>query len=105
MLLPRRRRPAATPNPAPTPTPNPTPNPTPTPTPTPTPNQLNTLADEIVCLPVGWWLGEAECERVVSAVREFSASVESETVARALAVKRPKCIITGGCGFIGHRLS
>lgn len=67
--------------------------------------KLNTLAEEIVCLPVGWWLGEAECERVVSAVREFSANVETETVARALAVKRPKCIITGGCGFIGHHLS
>jgi dTDP-glucose 4,6-dehydratase len=66
--------------------------------------KLNTLAEEIVCLPVGWWLGEAECERVVSAVREFSASVETETVARALAVKRPKCIITGGCGFIGHHV-
>ena len=66
--------------------------------------KLNALAEEIVCLPVGWWLGEAECERVVSAVREFSASVETETVARALAVKRPKCIITGGCGFIGHHV-
>ena len=67
--------------------------------------KLNTLAEEIICLPVGWWMGEAECERVVSAVREFSAGVESETLQRAMAVKRPKCVITGGCGFIGHRLS
>ena len=64
--------------------------------------KLNTLAEEIICLPVGWWMGEAECERVVSAVREFSAGVESETLQRAMAVKRPKCVITGGCGFIGH---
>jgi len=66
--------------------------------------KLNRLADEIICLPVGWWVGEAERERIVSAVREFSASVsdETETIKRQLAVKRPKCVITGGCGFIGH---
>jgi len=66
--------------------------------------QLNHLAEEIVCLPVGWWVGEAQRERIVQAVRDFSAGVETETLKKSLAVKRRKCIITGGCGFIGHHV-
>ena len=39
---------------------------------------LNVLADEIICLPVGWWLSDADRDRVVSAVRDFSASVAEQ---------------------------
>ena len=103
---------------------------------------LNVLADEIICLPVGWWLSDADRDRVVSAVRDFSASVAEQvsqvsggsalsprkkknsakggrdagassqgasygsTLPRALSVPahRQRCIITGGCGFIGHHV-
>ena len=36
--------------------------------------QLDKLADELVCLPVGWWLTDADRERIVDAVKTFSAT-------------------------------
>ena len=72
--------------------------------------QLNSLADEIVCLPVGWWVTEADRERVVDAVKTFSATYQAEAkLPGAISSgsggpKRPKCLITGGCGFIGHHV-
>jgi hypothetical protein len=32
--------------------------------------KLNVLAEEIMCLPVGWWLTDADRIRIVSAVRK-----------------------------------
>ena len=71
--------------------------------------QLNQLAEEVVCLPVGWWLKTADREAIVDAVKTFSATYQAEahlpaelaTVPRST---RPKCLITGGCGFIGHHV-
>ena len=73
--------------------------------------RLNQLAEEVVCLPVGWWVGDAERERIVDAVKTFSATYQAEaklptelSIANGDARKRPKCLITGGCGFIGHHV-
>mmetsp|Transcript_17559 Transcript_17559/g.57495 ORF Transcript_17559/g.57495 Transcript_17559/m.57495 type:complete len:581 (+) Transcript_17559:908-2650(+) len=70
--------------------------------------QLNILADELLCLPVGWWVGPAERERIVHAVRawtELSAQRMVDTcLARSSVRQRKRCIITGGCGFIGHHV-
>ena len=71
--------------------------------------RLNELADEIVCLPVGWWLTASDRERIVDAVRTFSATVAADrSIPRMLASDgasgRPRCMITGGCGFIGHHV-
>lgn len=35
--------------------------------------QLNVLAEEVACLPVGWWVTDAMRERVVDAVKTYSA--------------------------------
>ena len=70
--------------------------------------QLNQLAEELVCLPVGWWVTEPMRERVVDAVKTFSATYMAEAhLPSALSTRtaksaKPKCLITGGCGFIGH---
>jgi len=66
--------------------------------------KLNVLAEEVICLPVGWWLTADDRKRIVAAVREFSAKVgASASISRAVSTRqRKKCIITGGCGFIGH---
>ena len=69
--------------------------------------KLDVVAEELVCLPVGWWLTPADRERIVSAVKAFSASLTSrlEHPSTVLVAKpKPKCIITGGCGFIGHHV-
>jgi len=71
--------------------------------------KLNVLADEIICLPVGWWLTDDDRKRIVSAVREFSSKMSaslspSSSGVISLTKQRKKCIITGGCGFIGHHV-
>jgi dTDP-glucose 4,6-dehydratase len=72
--------------------------------------QLNSLAEELVCLPVGWWVTGEMRERVVDAVKTFSATFRAEAhlpSQLSLAPKhdaRKKCLITGGCGFIGHHV-
>ena len=70
--------------------------------------QLNGLAEEVACLPVGWWVGERERERIVDAVRTFSAAAAAEVAlsrpAKPMTRRRKKCLITGGCGFIGHHV-
>ena len=47
--------------------------------------QLNSLSQEVACLPVGWWLSTTDCERIVDAVKAFSAAGG----ARAAACCRP----------------
>jgi len=69
--------------------------------------KLNVVANEIVCLPVGWWLSDSDRRRIVATVREFSSKVTMATIPAAPALQtkqRKKCIITGGCGFIGHHV-
>jgi len=69
--------------------------------------QLNSLSEEVACLPVGWWVGQPELDRMVDAVKTFSATVVAE---RHLpprlppAAQKRRCLITGGCGFIGHHV-
>jgi len=66
---------------------------------------LNTLAEEIICLPVGWWVTDADRARVAEAVREFAhAHAPVEVPLEVPAAQRPRCLITGGCGFIGHHV-
>lgn len=60
---------------------------------------LDRLESTLVCIPVGWWLTQLDLERVVSAVKEFSSSLN---IPRSIAKR--KIIITGGCGFIGHHV-
>ncbi|EOD14415.1 hypothetical protein EMIHUDRAFT_460382 [Emiliania huxleyi CCMP1516] len=43
--------------------------------------QLNSLAEEILCLPVGWWVGPAERERVVCAVRSWAEAPPQRALA------------------------
>ena len=69
--------------------------------------QLNELAEELVCIPVGWWLTAADRERIVDAIKTYSATYQAEAHLPnaprvAPAKKRPRCLVTGGCGFIGH---
>jgi dTDP-4-amino-4,6-dideoxygalactose transaminase len=70
--------------------------------------QLNILADEILCLLDGWWVGQPERERIVHAVRawtELPAQRALDTgLARSRASQRKRCVVTGGCGFIGHHV-
>lgn len=40
--------------------------------------RLNLLSGEIACLPTGWWLTQDDRERIVAAVKEFSATVAAE---------------------------
>lgn len=37
---------------------------------------LDKLSEEIICLPVGWWVSDSDRERIVSLVKEWSESVE-----------------------------
>ena len=65
--------------------------------------QLNALSEELVCLPVGWWVTEQSRERIVDAVKTFSATYMAEahlpsTLSRSRIKSKPKCLITGGCG-------
>ena len=46
-----------------------------------------------MCIPCGWWIGAEERAHIVSCVRNFSVNL-----------LRPKTIVTGGCGFIGHHV-
>ena len=73
--------------------------------------KLNALADEVCCLPVGWWLTKPDRDRIVDAVKTFSATYQAEaslprsmSITAATGPKKPKCLITGGCGFIGHHV-
>ena len=67
--------------------------------------KLNGLADEIVCLPVGWWVDAAARARVAAAVKEWATSYVPERPYKPMGKgDRPRCIITGGCGFIGHHV-
>jgi dTDP-4-amino-4,6-dideoxygalactose transaminase len=70
--------------------------------------QLNILADEVLCLPVGWWVGPAERERIVQAVRGWTEMPAQRMLDTGLAWgtdrQRKRCVITGGCGFIGHHV-
>merc|ERR1712087_578389 len=69
--------------------------------------KLNVLADEIICVPVGWWVGEAEREHVANAIKQFSAALQlpvEPSPSGGTGGPRKRCIITGGCGFIGHHV-
>ena len=59
--------------------------------------KLNGLADEIVCLPVGWWVDAAARARVAAAVKEWATSYVPERPYKPMGKgDRPRCIITGG---------
>ena len=70
--------------------------------------QLNTLAGEVACVPVGWWLSASDRERIVDAIKTFSAAIAAESALRTPSIplkrRNKKCLITGGCGFIGHHV-
>uniref|UniRef100_A0A7S3EVG7 NAD(P)-binding domain-containing protein n=1 Tax=Haptolina ericina TaxID=156174 RepID=A0A7S3EVG7_9EUKA len=70
--------------------------------------KLNVLADELICLPVGWWLTDENRQRIVAAVRDFSQKTNLALMpspSDAISTRqRKRCIITGGCGFIGHHV-
>ena len=52
--------------------------------------QLNVLAEEIVCLPVGWWLTDDDRRRIVAAVKEFSTKVAVTTLSPAVSTRQRK---------------
>lgn len=73
--------------------------------------QLNALADEVVCIPVGWWVTADQREGIVDSIKTYSATFLASSklptelgLAELGRAKRPKCLITGGCGFIGHHV-
>lgn len=39
---------------------------------------VDTMTDELICIPCGWWLSESDKLRIVSAVKRFSSSIEYE---------------------------
>ena len=90
-------------------------------------SKLNVLAQEILCIPVGWWVTDADRARVVAAMRAFLTTAAEERareqarlgwaaqasatpkMSTALGALRPDgrppvCVITGGAGFIGHHV-
>tara|TARA_B110000208_G_scaffold17332_1_gene20794 strand:+ start:19942 stop:21327 length:1386 start_codon:yes stop_codon:yes gene_type:complete len=58
----------------------------------PLPN-LDQLEQTLVCIPCGWWLDVEQRNHIVNSIRSFSTNL-----------LRPKTIVTGGCGFIGHHV-
>lgn len=67
--------------------------------------QLDQLAGEVICLPVGWWVDASARARIVSAVKSFTAKLDVEQISKAPILRsKRKCLITGGCGFIGHHV-
>ena len=89
--------------------------------------KLNVLAQEILCIPVGWWVTDADRARIVGTMRAFlstpaeakareqarlgwaeqhAATPKMSTTLGALRPdgRPPVCVITGGAGFIGHHV-
>lgn len=70
--------------------------------------QLNVLAEELLCLPVGWWVGATDRDRIVRMIRAWTELAPQRSLHDGLARinlnTRKRCIITGGCGFIGHHV-
>ncbi len=31
--------------------------------------QMDRIADEMICIPVGWWIGDAECQQIIDAIK------------------------------------
>ncbi|KAL3902050.1 MAG: hypothetical protein SGPRY_012197, partial [Prymnesium sp.] len=61
--------------------------------------RLNIVADEIVCLPVGWWLTEDDRKRIVATVREFSSKLASTAVVPAVKTRDRKRLSYASKGY------
>ena len=62
------------------------------------------LADEILCLPVGWWVTDDDRARVAEQVRAFCETAPAPERPLAIGSSDGICLITGGAGFIGHHV-